>query len=90
MALIRTCVRALQSISLTTSIRRGGQAALRQLERMIRRLRLKKCKFDLREKMRSRHASMSFITSVEARNIPKVRSNHSTAIEKYYAFSTHR
>lgn len=40
-ALIRTCVRALQSDSLTTSIRRGGQAALRQLERMIRRLRLK-------------------------------------------------
>ncbi|VXA82553.1 hypothetical protein ACIN8IBEIGE_120002 [Acinetobacter sp. 8I-beige] len=34
-------MRALQSDSLTTSIRRGGQAALRQLERMIRRLRLK-------------------------------------------------
>jgi hypothetical protein len=29
------------------------------------------CKFYLREKMRSRHASMSFIISVEANNIPR-------------------
>ena len=29
--------------------------------------------------MRSRHASMSFITSVEARNTPKVQRNHSIA-----------
>ena len=33
--------------------------------------------------MRSRHASMSFITSVEARNIPKVQRNHSILAEKY-------
>jgi len=63
-------VRALQSGSQTTSILGSGQAALRQLERKFRRLRLFKCKFYLREKMRSRHASMSFITGVEANNIP--------------------
>lgn len=32
--------------------------------------------------MRSRHASMSFITSVEARNIPKVQRNHNIADRK--------
>lgn len=31
--------------------------------------------------MRSRHASMSFITSVEAKNIPKLQTNHSTFIQ---------
>lgn len=82
-------MRALQSDSLTTSIRRGGQAALRQLERMIRRLRLLKCKFDLREKMRSRHASMSFITSVEARNTPKVDRNHNINVQTRSAFFKH-
>ncbi len=39
--------------------------------------------------MRSRHASMSFITSVEARNIPKVQMNHSTNERKISVFFTH-
>ena len=37
--------------------------------------------------MRSRHASMSFIISVEAKNTPKVRRNHSINIENYEAIS---
>ena len=36
--------------------------------------------------MRSRHASMSFITSVEARNTPKVQGNHSINVKNYDAF----
>ena len=39
--------------------------------------------------MRSRHASMSFITSVEARNTPKVQGNHSIDVKNYDAFSKH-
>ena len=81
-------MRALQSGSQTTSILGSGQAALRQLERKFRRLRLFKCKFYLREKMRSRHASMSFIIGVEAKNIPKVQAHHSITGKKYDAFST--
>lgn len=37
--------------------------------------------------MRSRHASMSFITSVEARNTPKVYRNHNINIENYEVIS---
>lgn len=39
--------------------------------------------------MRSRHASMSFITSVEARNTPKVQGNHSINVKNYDVFSEH-
>jgi len=38
--------------------------------------------------MRSRHASMSFIIGVEAKNIPKVQAYHSITGKKYDAFST--
>ncbi|SPL71154.1 hypothetical protein KPC_2332 [Acinetobacter stercoris] len=39
--------------------------------------------------MRSRHASMSFIISVEANNIPKVQRNHIINAENYDEYSQH-
>lgn len=39
--------------------------------------------------MRSRHASMSFITSVEARNTPKVQAEYSTSARNCDAISEH-
>lgn len=39
--------------------------------------------------MRSRHASMSFITSVEARNTPKLPRNYSITVANYVDNSLH-
>ena len=39
--------------------------------------------------MRSRHASMSFIISVEAKNIPKVHTHHSIKAQNNSLFFVH-